>query len=186
LENWKLRTAGLLLFVGGVQNFLAIVVAEAFYPSYSTAQNFVSDLGVGPSALIFRSATFLFGILGLVSIYLMHQEFKSWAFSLSLALTSIGMIGTIIFTEDFPLIHSVLSLIFILFAGVSAIVSYKFEKAPLNYVSIVLGSVTILTLVLLVSGNYVGLGVGGMEHISLYAALMWLIGFGAHLTGQER
>jgi hypothetical membrane protein len=185
LEYSKLKVAGLLLFVGGVQSFLAIVIAESFYPGYSTAQNFVSDLGVGPSALIFRSATFLFGILALASIYLMHQVFKSWIFSISLTLASIGMLGTVIFTEDFPLIHSILSLIFILFAGASAIVSYKFEKPPLSYVSVVLGVVTISTLVLLVSGNWLGLGMGGMEHMSLYAALMWLIGFGAYLTGQE-
>jgi hypothetical membrane protein len=115
----------------------------------------------------------------------MHQVFKSWIFSVSLTLASIGMLGTVIFTEDFPLIHSILSLIFILFAGASAIVSYKFEKPPLSYVSVVLGVVTISTLVLLVSGNWLGLGMGGMEHISLYAALMWLIGFGSYLTGQE-
>ena len=186
MEYSKLKIAGLLLFVGGVQSFLSIVVAESLYPGYTTSQNFVSDLGVGPSSLIFRSTTFLFGMLALVSIYLMHQVFKSRIFSISLALASIGMIGTVIFTEDFPLIHTVFSLVFILFAGVSAIVSYRFEKPPLSYVSVVLGAVTILTLILLVSGNWLGLGMGGIEHLSLYAALMWLIGFGAHLTGQER
>ncbi len=34
----------------------------------------------------------------------------------------------------------------------------------------------------MVFGIYLGLGVGGMERMSLYAALLWLMGFGAQLA----
>ena len=182
MEDWKIKFAGLLLFVGGAQTFLAVIIAEALYPGYSTSQNFVSDLGVGPSALIFRPSVFLLGMLGFVSIYLIQRVFKSRVFSVCLALTSIGMIGGILFTEDFPMVHTIFSLILIAFGGISAIVSYKFEKSPLSYVSVVLGVVALSALVLLVFGIYLGLGRGGMERMSLYPVLLWLIGFGAYLT----
>jgi len=183
LEGGKIKVAGLLLFVGGAQSFLAIIIAEALYPGYSTSQNFVSDLGVGPSALIFRPSIFLLGVLGIASTYLIQRVFKSRIFSVCLILTSIGLIGGILFTEDSPVVHTIFSLVLIASGGISAIVSYKFEKPPLSYVSVVLGVVALSALALLVSGIYLGLGTGGMERMSLYPVLLWLIGFGAHLTG---
>ena len=38
--------AGALLFVGGLQFTLGMIVAEAVYPNYSVSRNYISDLGV--------------------------------------------------------------------------------------------------------------------------------------------
>jgi hypothetical membrane protein len=66
-ENKKI--AGLLLFIGGIQCVLGIIIAETLYPDYSTSENWISDLGVGPSALIFNSSIFLLGVLGVAATY---------------------------------------------------------------------------------------------------------------------
>jgi hypothetical membrane protein len=182
-ENRKI--AGLLLFVGGVQCLLGIIVAEALYIGYSTSENYISDLGVGPSALIFNSSVFLLGVFAVAGAYFIRRAFNSRLYSVLLVVTGIGAMGVGLFTEDAGMIHGVFSLITFLFAGISAIVSYKLEKPPFSYVSVVLGVVSLLALVLFASGIYLGLGKGGMERMIAYPVLLWAIGFGGHLAGMD-
>jgi hypothetical membrane protein len=180
-ENKKI--AGLLLFVGGVQCVLGVIIAEALYPGYSTSKNWISDLGVGPSALIFNSSMVLLGVLGMAGTYFIQRAFNSRLFSILMAITSIGAVGVGLFTEDVMVVHAIFSLITFLFGGVSAILSYKLQKPPLSYLSVLLGALALLAVVLTFSGTYLGLGVGGMERMIAYPALLWIIGFGAHLIG---
>jgi len=180
------KIAGLLLVVGGVLCVLGMIVAEALYPGYSASENYISDLGVGPSALIFNSSVFLLGVLAVCAAYFMQKAFNFKLFSILTAITGIGAMGVGLFTEDAGVIHAVFSLITFLFAGISAIVSYKLEKRPLSYLSVVLGGVSLVALVLFASGFYLGLGKGGMERMIAYPALLWTIGFGGHIIGDSK
>ena len=180
------KIAGLLLIVGGILCVLGMIVAEALYPSYSTSENYISDLGVGPSALIFNSSVFLLGVLAVCAAYFIQKAFNFKLFSILAAIIGIGAMGVGLFTEDAGVIHTVFSLITFLFAGISAIVSYKLQKPPLSYVSVVLGSVSLVALVLFASGFYLDLGKGGMERMIAYPALLWTIGFGGHLIGDSK
>ncbi len=179
------RIAGLLLFVGGVQCVLGIIIAEALYPDYSTSENWISDLGIGPSALIFNSSVFLLGVFGIIGTYFIQRAFNSRLFSILTAITSIGAIGVGLFTEDVMVLHAIFSLITFLFGGVSAIWSYRLQKPPLSYLSVLLGALALLAIALTFSGTYLGLGKGGMERMIAYPALLWIIGFGAHLIGSS-
>ena len=133
------RIAGLLLFVGGVECILGIILAETLYPGYSTAENYISDLGIGPSALIFNSGVFLLGILVVSSVYFVQGSLKSRLFSAILAVSGVGALGVGIFTENILTVHAVFSFMVFAFAGISAILSFKFVKSPLSYVSVILG-----------------------------------------------
>ncbi len=177
------KIAGSLLFIGGVQSLLMIIIAEALYPGFSVSENWISDLGVGTTALIFNSSIFLLGTMGLVATYFIQREFNFKPFSILLAIASIGAIGVGLFSEDFIPIHTVFSLITFLFGGLSAILSYKLQKPPLSYFSVALGMMAILALVLTGSRTYLGLGPGGMERMIAYPALLWVVGFGGHLIG---
>jgi len=180
------KIAGLLLVVGGVLCVLGMIVAEALYPGYSASENYISDLGVGPSALIFNSSVFLLGVLAVCAAYFMQKALNFKLFSILTATTGIGAMGVGLFTEDAGVIHAVFSLITFLFAGISAIVSYRLEKRPLSYLSVVLGGVSLVALVLFASGFYLGLGKGGMERMIAYPALLWTIGFGGHIIGDSK
>jgi len=180
------KIAGLLLVVGGVLCVLGMIVAEALYLGYSASENYISDLGVGPSALIFNSSVFLLGVLAVCAAYFMQKAFNFKLFSILTAITGIGAMGVGLFTEDAGVIHAVFSLITFLFAGISAIVSYRLEKRPLSYLSVVLGGVSLVALVLFASGFYLGLGKGGMERMIAYPALLWTIGFGGHIIGDSK
>jgi len=177
------KVAGALLFVSGVQCLLAMVIAEALYPGYSVSENYISDLGVGTTAPIFNSSVFLLGLVAVAGVYFIQRAFSSRLFSVLLTLTGVGAMGVGLFPENFEIIHGIASLITFLFGGLSAIMSYKLQKPPLSYFSVLLGVLSLVALALFISGTYLGLGKGGMERMIAHPTLIWAVGFGGHLIG---
>jgi len=182
-ENKKI--AGLLLIIGGIQCILAITIAEALYPGYSISENWISDLGVGPSALIFNSSIFLLGVLGVAATYFIQRVSNSKVLPILYTIASVGAMGVGLFTEDVLVLHAIFSLITFIFAGLSAIISYKMQKPPLSYLSVMLGAFALLAIVFTFSGTYLGLGKGGMERMIAYPVLLWVVGFGGYLIGSS-
>jgi hypothetical membrane protein len=182
------RIAGSLLFIGCTQYILGIILAEALYPGYSVSNNFISDLGTGPSALIWNSSVILMGIFAIASAYFIQRGLKSKLLSILLALCGINFIGVGIFPFKSPTvsIHGIFSLLAV-FGIIFTIVLYRFEKSPLSYFSIVLGVISLVTGVLYtVFGIYLGLGIGGIQRIANYTMLIAMIGFGVHLIADSK
>jgi len=155
--------AGTLLLFGSVQFFLLLVIAEALYPGYSVSENYISNLGVGPTSLIFNSSVF----------------------SVFLILIGAGAIGVGLFTENSGDIHFAASLITYIFGELAAVVSYKLQPPPLSYFSVLLGVISFVALVLFTSGIYLGLGVGGMQRLVAYPVLLWAVSFGSFLISSS-
>jgi hypothetical protein len=63
--------------------------------------------------------------------------------------------------------------------------SSRFVKSPLSYAPIILGGVTLLAIVLQASGFYLGLGLGGIERLEIYPALLWGLVFDGYLIGES-
>ncbi len=177
------KVAGALIFIGSSQLVIGMIVAEAVYPSYSVSQNFISDLGVGPAALIFNSSIFLLGLMVIASAYFIGRAFGNRMVTALFTLAGVGAMGVGIFPENVPLIHFAFSFVTFLFGGLSAIAAYRIERPPLNYFSVVMGVISLIALVLFASGIFFGLGKGGMERMIAYPILLWAIGFGGYLIG---
>ncbi|MBI2648193.1 MAG: hypothetical protein HYY68_06785 [Thaumarchaeota archaeon] len=47
------------------------------------------------------------------------------------------------------------------------------------------GVITLVAIVLFTAGQYLGMGVGGMERMIVYPELIWLVSFGAYLMSSE-
>jgi hypothetical membrane protein len=198
----KGTVTGTLFFLATTQFILCLIIAEALYPGYSVSNNYISDLGVGPSAIIFNSSVFLLGLLILAGTYFQRHKLNFKTLNILLLLMAISAMGVGIFTKNFTLAHGAVSSAAFFFAGLSAITSFKLLPKPLSIISITLGAMTLTALALfstgiITSGSitsniaydstfYLGLGPGGMERMIIYPALMWLAGFGGHLiTKQE-
>ena len=189
------RMAGAAVFVGAVQFAIFMVVAEAYYPGYSVAANYISDLGATcdlgtcaiyqPTSTIFTVSVALLGISALVAGYFLWKASYSRPGSLAVILTGVGALGVGLFPETTGIVHSIFSLISFLFAGIAAVVLSPKQKRPLSYFSAILGAATLVSLVLYVGKVYVGLGAGGMERMVVYPVLLWAIGFGGYLMGTE-
>jgi hypothetical membrane protein len=198
----KTTAAGTLFLTAAAQFTLCIIISEATYPGYSISANYISDLGVGPSSLVFNASVFTLGALILTATYLQRHNQNQKTLNILLLLMAIGAMGVGIFTKNYTLPHGAVSSAAFFFAGLSAITSYKVLPKPLSLISIALGAITLAALTLfsagiITSGSitsttvydspfYLGLGPGGMERMIVYPALIWLAAFGGHLiTKQE-
>ncbi len=181
----NVRTAGSLILIGAAQFVIGMIVAETLYPGYSAADNYISDLGVGPSALIFNRSVFLFGLLAMVGAYFLFRAYGRDPVPIIFLLAGIGAMGVGVFTEHAGMLHGVVSLTAFLFGAFSAIAAYKIESPPLNYLSVIMGFFALVALVLFGTGIYLGLGKGGMERMIAYPLLLWAVAFGGHLIAAE-
>lgn len=184
------RLAGALAFIGAVEGFVGISLAEELYPGYSVSANPISDLGatcagtctiVEPASIVFTASVILLGGFVIAASYFINRATQRRLLTSFLFLTGIGAVGVGVFSETTGIVHGVFSLIVFLFGGLSAISSYQVEETPMNYLSILLGALTLAALVLYVSGNYLAIGQGGMERMVAFPALLWGVGFGAYL-----
>jgi hypothetical membrane protein len=197
----KRTVAGTLFLVAATQLVLGLTIAEALYPGYSVSNNYVSDLGVGPSSIVFNSSVFLLGLLTLAGTYFLRHLSNFKTVNILLILMAVGAMGVGVFTKDFRTIHGAVSSMAFFFAGLSAIASFKVLKKPLSLICVILGAMTLGALVLFSSGMitsgsltsndaldssfYLGLGPGGMERMIVYPTLIWLAAFGGHMVTQR-
>jgi len=184
----NLRSPGLWLLVGGLEMLFMAHLAEFLYSGYSTSQNYISDLGVGPtpSRWIFTAAIILFGLMALLTAALLRERFRKSLIWPLLSLSGIGAIGVGVFNEDYiSAVHALFALLAFLFGNLAVIYSCKMVRSPLSYLFILLGLIGLSALVLLGSSTYLGLGAGGMERMIFYPAMFWALGFGAYLLAEE-
>lgn len=187
------RLAGTLLLVGLTQFILLLQISEFLYPDYSTSQNYISDLGatckfpsgtctvVQPSAFIFNGSVIILGILVAISAYPLQKAFGQKVFSMFVLIAGLGATGVGLLPETTGLIHLVVALVTFIFMGLAALISYRILQSPLNYVSIILGVLSLVDLIVFVTGNNLGLGVGGMERMIMYPVLVWGLAFAGFL-----
>ena len=177
------------------------MVSETLYPYYSVMSNYISDLGTHcPAAAgacfvpqywwLFNSSEVVFGLLIALSGYYFFRAYSYRPASVMIGVTGVALIFVGLLNESFSPWHSIFSLITFVFAGLSAIVTFRFQKSPLSYISLALGVISLISLVLYVPdggafGTAIGIGPGGLERMIVYPVLLWSVGFGGHLMGQE-
>jgi len=173
--------AGLLIFVGAFQFTIGLMAAAAVDPDYSIHDNYVSNLGVRAGAAIFNVSIIYLGILLAYAAYYVDRALKARWFSLLLLVPAVGAMGVGSFPETFPAPHAAFSLVAFLGASLTAIATSKFTTPPLSYICMLVGLLSLVSLVLFISGNYGALGVGGMERMIVLPVLAWGLAFGGYL-----
>lgn len=127
--------------------------------------------------------------LGSMFIY---QEFKKdLATLVGFSLMAAGGIGTVL-VGLFP--ENTVSALHILGAGLPfvlgnvALVIFSFAL-PIpklyRYYTLLSGVITLIALILLLSGHYLGLGIGGIERVVAYPQTVWLIIFGVYISSSH-
>jgi hypothetical membrane protein len=192
------QVAGLLLLIAGVIILMGIITAEALYPAvYTTHENEISDLGatrppnsiiLQPSATIFNTVMMITGLMILSSTYFLHQSFSTLRVTVSVVLLGLGVLGVGIFPGNREAIHPLLALTAFISGGFAAVLSFKVQGSPFRYVSIFLGSATLLSLVVGLLGDitpiFSAMGDGGVERWIAYPTVLWMVGFGGYLMSR--
>ena len=174
------------------------MIAEFVYPNYSVSGNYISDLGPpcsngtacpsGTSWLIFDASISFMGLCILLSAYFLYRYFRWKPVSSLVGLAGAGAVGIGIFNESAPyMLHDIFSLLTFVGIGLSALVSFRLQKSPLGYFSVILGLVTLVSLVLYIpdggvsGGASLGIGPGGLERMIVYPVLFWSLAFSGQL-----
>ena len=152
----KTTISGTIFFIPATQFVLCLIIAETTYPSYSVSANYISDLDIEPSAIIFNASVFTIGLLILAATILQRYNQNQKILNIMLLLMAIGAMGVCVFTKDFTFAHGAMSSAAFFFAGLSAITSFKILPNP-SLMSIILGVIT-LTALALFSGGIIASG----------------------------
>ena len=177
--------AGALLFSGSTILILAMMIAEAIYPGYSIAQNYISDLGVGSTAPIFNTAIILYGAGVIAAVYLLHRDCTIPSPALIvLGLSGAGAAGVWFFPETFPAPHYVASATAFLGGGVAVLLIARSLRGPFRYLSALLGCLALIALMFFALDQHAGIGPGGMERLVAYPLILCSAGFGCWLMAQ--
>jgi len=180
------KVAGALVFAVTTQFAIVMIVAESLYRYYSVANNYISDLGVGPTGPVFDTSVSILGISVIVASYLSYKIFESRIFLILVALTGIGALSVGIFNESYSGIHGLVSLLTFVAGSLTSIYAFRFTKSPMNYFSIMMGLFSLGALAVALSGSTAGLGVGGIERMIAYPYTLWGIAFGGYLMGSSQ
>lgn len=192
------RLGGALLSVAGAIILLGIVSAEALYPrAYSTGANQISDLGgteppgslvFQPSAMIFGGSMVVVGILVVVGAWFVQRAFRRRSVTIPLALLGFGALGVGLFPGSTGTPHAIFAMLTFVSGGVGALTAARVATGPFRYLSILFGTVSLLTLVsyllLREAGPMAGLGLGGVERWIVYPIVIWVSAFGGYLAGR--
>lgn len=192
LKYDDIKLAGALLFVGGVQWFLAILITEGLHPRYASGAYYVSSLGVGATAFIYNPSLILLGITVVAAAYLIERAHRPRYFFVLLILTGLFTMGVGLFPEDVRPMHGIVTPFALIFGALSAIGSFKLQKPPLSYLSVLLGALSLIASAVYFTylglpresfTTYLGLGKGTMGRLIIYPILLWEIGYGSYLIG---
>jgi hypothetical membrane protein len=191
----KLTLSGSLFFIGGVLWCLGILAAESWYPGYSSRIDYVSDLGIGPTAIIFNGADILLGACMVLGAVFLYNHLQKKPLPILLTVSGIGAMGVGVFTIDFQPAHSVFTLLAILFGALAAMVSYLYAERPVSIFGFVLGALTSVLLVVFFpylglpigsTVTFLGMAKGSLERWVIYPILFWIIGFGGYQMGSAK
>jgi hypothetical membrane protein len=183
----NLHRPGPWLLLASLEVLFLVHIAEFLYPSYSVSQNYISDLGVGPepSQGIFTVALIGFGVMVLMAAALIRVEDRKNLLWIFFGLSGIGALGVGVFNENTIVPHATFAMLAFVFGNLAAVYSFKRMRSPFSWLSLILGLLGLSALVLMVTGNYLGLGVGGMERIVFYAGIFWSLAYAGHLLGAD-
>lgn len=182
---------GTILYVGALQWFLGILLAESWNTTYNSRIDYVSELGIGDTAAIYNASIFLLGFCMVLAGYFMLRSLKCRVQSLLLAISGIGAMGLGVFYGTIQPWHSIFTLIAIVFGCLAAISSYKIQSAPVSYISVILGLLALVAAVVFFpylglpmgsTDTFLGMAKGSMERWAIYPILAWALAHGSHMA----
>lgn len=104
----KANKAAAVCIVLGITAFLTLTGYAALnYPGFSLADNYLSDLGVGSTALFFNTACVITGIFIIIAALFLLKKGWQKASAVLLAACGIALIGIGIFPKNAPLPHAI-------------------------------------------------------------------------------
>jgi hypothetical membrane protein len=196
--KWFRTVAGALFFLAGVVAIMGIISGEALYPGYNTNENEISDLGatrppnsiiLQPSATIFNTTMMMVGLCFIIGSYFLLRASTRRSVAIPALLLGVGALGVGIFPGNYGGVHALFAMLTFVSGGVAAILSYRVLSAPMKYLAVALGAIGLSSLLMYMflgeSSPLASMGDGGVERWVAYPIILWAMGFGGYLMGNN-
>jgi hypothetical membrane protein len=195
-----LNIAGMLLFIATLQWFVVEMAAETLFPNYTTRANDLSDLAstvppnlslIQPSATMFNTSTFIFGLITFVSTFFIYRTYRDKLFTALFSISGLAAMAVGLFPGDTGTIHGLVALAWFVTSPLSAIIAYRLENKPFGYFSVAIGvfSLTVLLMAFFSSGSspiFLAFGRGEEERMIAFPVVIWVTAFGGYLMGLSK
>ncbi|MHA1950491.1 MAG: DUF998 domain-containing protein [Candidatus Thorarchaeota archaeon] len=184
--------SGSFFLIGGIQWFLGILAAESWYDSYSSRIDYVSDLGTGPTAVIYNISVFMLGAFIVLGTFFLYKAERKRVLTILLTVCGIGAMGVGIFPANLQPMHSIFTLLAILFGAFAAIASFTCQTKPMSIISVTLGLMSFVLAMVFIpylglpfgsTETFLGMAKGSLERWAINPILAWIIAFGGYLMG---
>lgn len=176
VNPWRRRAAWIAL-AAPLLFLLFTALAISQFPNYHPAENWLSDLGAGPSAVFFTTGLMLAGLLMLplgMAFWQIYQQKGARVGAVLFMLAGMFLIGVGVFPTGTPWHDPVSTLFF----------------GSIALALIVLGAGTRSRAALIAGLVIPALGVLGVrpmtEHIAVAAIVLWALGYGAYQLRAKR
>ncbi len=200
LDQRRKKILASVFWISSLQYFIVqLLVSLNFSPSYSLSQNTISDLGNSTCGIysdklvcskdyIAMNVSFiLLGVtMSIGSLLYIKQGEQSKNDKIGFIGLFLSGLGTML-VGAFP--ENSISALHILGAGIPFLIgnlslvilsrSLKVSRLFKGY-TLFLGLIALVALVLFLTKQYLGLGIGGMERIVAYPQTIWLISYGIY------
>jgi hypothetical membrane protein len=195
---------GPVLWITSAQFFIVQLIVAAGWPTgYSVRNNTISDLGntvcgvysdrfVCSPWYTWMNASFVFlGFSMILGSLLLYQQFgRNLGSKLGFILMGIGGLGTAM-VGLFPAnvagaMHGIGAFLPFFLGNIGLIFfGWYLPLSPLfKFFTVFIGIFSLSAFVLFISGNYLGLGIGGMERLVAHPQTIWLIIFGYYVSSR--
>ncbi|MFI5412937.1 MAG: DUF998 domain-containing protein, partial [Candidatus Micrarchaeales archaeon] len=156
-----------------------VLYAQSMYPGYNLNSNYISDLGVGATSVIFNPAMIAFGILLVVAACFILTEGKHRFVALGFLISGVAGMGVGSFPETSGMPHIVFADLVFGTIAIMAVCFYFLLKGKLRIYSLIAGIFALLIVIsfaLILSAGLTiipGLGHGTIEELLFYDELIW-------------
>jgi hypothetical membrane protein len=181
----------------GASVFLLLTTAaESIYPNFSLQNNAISDLAaIGASTTVIEeTAIFVLSICWMLGAFYLFRNSGRGLLTLNL-IPGLGFFVAGASPENVNLVLHSLGTVAFPVGAIAALLSYRIIRSPFRYLSIVLGTLSLVSTFIIFIGwrvvcgtcgytaglSQLGLGLGGWESMIIYPLVVWLIGFGNYL-----
>jgi hypothetical membrane protein len=179
--------AGILISIGIAQFIMLFILSEILYPHYSVSTNYISDLGVGSTAMIFNTSIIFFGLFVIAGSLFLRKATKDNLFFTILLIVAVCTMLVGVFPETTGALHLTVAAGAFVFGGICAIMTFRIAKPPFSYLSAALGVITLVVFFgAELGGTTFGLGHGGVERMIAYPVFIWIMLLGGYLLGNSK
>jgi len=191
-KSTDLKRAGVLFVFSGSAFILLVTFLESIYPGYSVHANAISDLlAIGrQTSTVGEPVAFLIAMSWIAGSYYLFRGTGMKTQLILNALPGAGLLLAVLSPENVNVaIHSVGAILAFVVGSVVVILSYRSITTWFRYFSLILGMISLFSVVLEFGAYYSPLvqqtlGAGGTERLIIYPIVLWLIGYGNYLLGK--